>query len=422
MHVPWTLADDERNDERGAPDRGDLAGLMRALRLAFASVLASASIAVTLVAQDAPRRGGASQEGPRWTLQNSGVAARFRGISAAGAMVVWACGADGTIVRTIDGGKTWRTVTPPPDTQKFDFRDIDAISQDTAYLLSIGPGAASRIFKTSDGGRTWKTQFVNRDQKAFFDAMVFWSEWRGVAVSDSVDGRFVLLMTEDGGDTWTQVPAAGLPLALPNEGAFAASGTNVTVPIPISSVRYDPLSRRRVIAPPPADKAAATTAASHVWLGTGAAATARVLRSSDAGKTWKAVATPLPAGPSAGIFSVSFRDILHGVIVGGDYKNEAGAVDNVAITSDGGETWTLVKDKALSGFRSVVAYAPRKDSRTLVAVGPSGSDLSTDDGRTWRPITPAEGGGFHTFSFAPGGKAGWAAGEKGRIARLDGLP
>jgi photosystem II stability/assembly factor-like uncharacterized protein len=336
-----------------------------------------------------------SAAGPRWTEQNSGVTARFRGISAVSDTVVWASGSNGTIVRTTDGGKTWQTVAPPPDSQKLDFRDIDAIDDKTAYVLSIGPGEASRIFKTSDGGQTWKTQFVNRDEKAFFDAMVFWNERRGVAVSDSVDGRFVLLTTDNGGVNWTPVPAAGLPPALPNEGAFAASGTNLTVPV--SSAR-------------------------HVWLGTGAAATARVLRSSDGGQTWKVAATPLPAGPSSGIFSIAFRDIQHGVIVGGDYKNEAGAVDNVAVTSDGGETWTLVKSKGLAGFRSVVAYQPRRDSRTLVAVGPSGADLSTDDGRTWRPIEPAPGGGFHTFSFASGGRVGWGAGEKGRIARLDGLP
>jgi photosystem II stability/assembly factor-like uncharacterized protein len=340
-----------------------------------------------------------TQAGPRWTEQNSGVTARFRGISAVSDTVVWASGNNATIVRTIDGGKTWQTIPPPPDSQKLDFRDIDAIDDKTAYVLSIGSGEASRIFKTSDGGQTWRTQFVNRDEKAFFDAMVFWDARHGVAVSDSVDGRFVLLLTTDGGSTWTPAPAAGLPPALPNEGAFAASGTNLTVPV-----------------------SSAARGARHVWLGTGAAATARVLRSSDGGRTWTAAATPLPAGPSAGIFSIAFRDTSHGVIVGGDYKNEAGAVDNVAVTSDGGSTWTRVKDKGLSGFRSVVAYIPRKGSRTLVAVGPTGADLSTDDGQSWRPIEPAPGGGFHTFSIAPNGRVGWGAGEKGRIARLDGLP
>jgi photosystem II stability/assembly factor-like uncharacterized protein len=338
-----------------------------------------------------------AQAAPRWTPQNSGVTARFRGISAVSDTVVWASGANGTIVRTTDGGRTWQAIAPPPDMQKLDFRDIDAIDARTAYVLSIGSGEASRIFKTADGGRTWRTQFVNRDEKAFFDAMVFSDARHGVAVSDSVDGRFVILRTTDGGETWTRVPDAGLPPALPNEGAFAASGTNVTVPT-------------------------STRDTKHVWIGTGAAATARVLRSRDGGITWTVAATPLPAGPSAGIFSIAFRDTTHGVIVGGDYKNEAGAVDNVAVTSDGGATWTLVKEKGLSGFRSVVAYLPRKGSRALVAVGPSGADLSTDDGRSWQPIEPVEGGGFHTFSMAPSGRVGWGAGEKGRMARLDGLP
>ena len=204
--------------------------------------------------------------GPRWTEQSSGVTARFRGISAVSDTVVWASGSNGTIVRTIDGGKTWQTVAPPPDTQKLDFRDIDAFDDKTAYVLSIGPGEASRIFKTSDGGKTWATQFVNRDEKAFFDAMVFWNERRGVAVSDSVDGRFVLLLTTDGGATWTPAPAAGLPPALPNEGAFAASGTNLTVPVPAPAASGG-------------SKASANPNSQHVWLGTGSAATARVLLS-----------------------------------------------------------------------------------------------------------------------------------------------
>jgi photosystem II stability/assembly factor-like uncharacterized protein len=255
--------------------------------------------------------------------------------------------------------------------------------------------------------------------------MVVWNERRGVAVSDSVDGRFVLLLTANGGDTWTPVPAEGLPPALPNEGAFAASGTNLTVPIATARpgmLSRDASGRDASRTASARDVSTATTAARHVWLGTGAAATARVLRSSDGGRTWEAAVTPLPAGPSSGIFSIAFRDTMHGVIVGGDYKNEAGAADNVAVTSDGGATWTLAKHKGLSGFRSVVAYRPGKDSRTLVAVGPSGADLSMDDGRTWRPIEPAAGGGFHTFSFAPSGRVGWAAGEKGRIARLEDLP
>ena len=86
---------------------------------------------------------------------------------------------------------------------------------------------------------------------------------------------------------------------------------------------------------------------------------------------------------SAGIFSIAFRDAKHGVIAGGDYRKEQEAVDNLAVTSDGGVTWTLVK--GLSGFRSVVAYVP--GTKTLIALGPSGGDYSADDGQTWTPST-----------------------------------
>ena len=267
----------------------------------------------------------------RWTPLSTGSSARLRGVSAVTDRVAWASGTNGTILRTTDGGATWQTLLVP-GAEKLDFRDIDAVDETTAYALSIGSGELSRIYKTSDAGRTWSEQFVNRDAKAFFDAMAFWDAKRGVAVSDSVDGQFVILMTTDGGTSWERVPAAALPPALPNEGFFAASGTNVTVAAP-----------------------------NHVWIGTGAASEARVLRSSDGGRTWAVAKTPLDAGPSAGIFSIAFSDATHGIVVGGDYKAESVAGNNAAITTDGGATWTPMK--GLSGFRSVVAYVPGERRR-----------------------------------------------------------
>jgi photosystem II stability/assembly factor-like uncharacterized protein len=319
-----------------------------------------------------------------WTLQDSGVTARLRGISAVSESVAWASGANNSILRTPDGGTTWVRVSAPA-TDELDFRDIDAIDERTAYVLSIGNGAASRIYKTVDAGATWELQFTNQDQEAFFDAMAFWDADHGLAVSDSVGGRFVIITTENGGKSWVPVTPDRLPPALPNEGAFAASGTNVTV-----------------------------FGRDHVWFGTGAASKARVLRSTDRGRTWQIAETPLPAGQSAGIYSIAFRDATHGIVVGGDYAKEADAVDNVAVTSDGGATWTLVREKALTGFRSVVAYRPGTPA-TFIAVGPLGADVTTDDGRTWSRI---EGPGFDTFSFARRGSVGWAAGSQGRIGQL----
>lgn len=319
------------------------------------------------------------------------MAVRLRGISAVTDRVAWASGADGTVLRTADGGSTWQRLAIP-DSGQLDFRDIDAIDDRRAFVLSIGPGDASRIYRTADAGATWELQFTNPDPKAFFDAMAFWDASRGIAFSDSVDGRFVILVTRDGGRTWTRVAQDALPPALDNEGAFAASGTNVAV-----------------------------AGRDRVWIGTGGARRSRVLHSADGGRTWAIADTPLPSGPSSGIFSIAFRDARHGIVVGGDYRREEEPVDNVAVTADGGATWTLPRSGAggfggsrLSGFRSVVAPVPGAPG-SWIAVGPSGADVTRDDGRTWTPIP---GRGFHAFSFARRRAVGWGAGEKGAIARL----
>src|SRR6476646_408565 len=135
---------------------------------------------------------------PAWTPQTSGVTDRLRGISAASNRVVWASGANGAILRTADGGAAWQRLTIP-GAEALDFRDIDAVDERTAYALSIGTGEASRIYKTSDAGRTWTLQFRNTDTQAFFDAMAFRDARHGFAFSDSVNGRTVIIRTDDGG-------------------------------------------------------------------------------------------------------------------------------------------------------------------------------------------------------------------------------
>lgn len=317
-----------------------------------------------------------------WEAQTSGVAQRLRGVSAVSLLVAWASGANGTVLRTTDGGRSWRSL-PVAGAETLDFRDVDAISDRVAYALSIGAGESSRIYKTADGGAQWTLQFANTDPKVFLDAMAFRNEANGFAFSDSVDGHFVILTTADGGRTWARVSGDRLPPALPGEGAFAASGTNVAV-----------FGRDRV------------------WIGTSAS---RVLRSADNGRTWSVATTPLATGPATGIFSIAFRDAQHGVVVGGNYREELQAVDNVAVTSDGGATWTLVKENGVSGFRSVVAWMPGAGDRSMISLGPSGADWSSDAGHSW---TAMQADGFDTFSVAASGTVGWAAGQGGRIAKL----
>jgi photosystem II stability/assembly factor-like uncharacterized protein len=323
----------------------------------------------------------------QWVAQESGTRMRLRGVSAVSRRVAWASGAAGTFARTTDGGRTWRA-GQVPGAAELDFRDVDAFDADTAYLLAIGEGEHSRIYRTDDGGKTWNLQFQNRRAAAFYDCMAFWDRARGIAISDPVDGRFLVIKTVDGGRTWNEIEASGMPPALAGEGGFAASGTCVAV-----------------------------SGAGEAWFGTGGPAGARVFHSADGGRTWNAAPAPLASGKAAGIFSLAFWGAGAGAAVGGDYTKEGAREGNAALTFDGGRTWRAVAgaDRP-GGYRSCVARVPVTRGPVLVAVGPSGSDFSADGGRTWKTLG-AEG--FHAVGVAPRGEVAWAVGEGGRVARLD---
>ena len=319
----------------------------------------------------------------QWNLQASGTDADFRGLCAVSSTVAWASGTRGTYTRTTDGGKTWRAGTVA-GAGELDFRDVDAFDKNTAYLLSIGKGESSRIYKTTDGGANWTLQFTNKTAEGFFDAMAFWDRDHGIAMSDPVDGRFLIITTDNGGKTWNQVPANNLPPAIEGEGGFAASGTCITV-----------------------------QGKSNVWFTSGGSV-ARVFRSTDRGRTWQVAATPITSGTqSAGIFSIAFKDAWNGIVAGGDYSRPEEAVNNVATTADGGRTWKLAEGTRPKGYRSAVAYVPGTGGVVLVAVGTSGSDYSNDGGNYWRGLDREN---YNSVSFAAG--AGWAAGPRGRIAKF----
>jgi photosystem II stability/assembly factor-like uncharacterized protein len=261
-----------------------------------------------------------------------------------------------------------------------DFRDVHGVDADTAYLLSIGEGEKSRIYKTSDGGKTWSLQFTNQEPKAFFDGFAFWNARNGIAFSDPVDGHFLIIRTDDGGATWKEIPRANMPAALPDEAAFAASGTSIAV-----------------------------AGTDHVWIATGGFA-ARVFHSSDRGLTWSVANTPIRSGAaSAGIFSIYAPTPQLVLIVGGDYQKEKEPSVNFAKSTDGGKTW--MAGPPLPGYRSAIdAY---------MAVGPSGTDLIRPDGGVWISTGTV---GYDAVSFRRGAAVGWAVGQAGRIAKWNGLP
>src|SRR5436190_19385418 len=86
----------------------------------------------------------------------SGKTTSLRGLSVVDDNVIWASGSNGQDARSIDGGKTfeWMTVT---GYDQRDFRDIEAFNANTALVMAVSEPAV--ILKTKDGGKTWKQVF-----------------------------------------------------------------------------------------------------------------------------------------------------------------------------------------------------------------------------------------------------------------------
>jgi len=314
------------------------------------------------------------------SLQDSHTTENLRGVSAVSAKVVWASGTHGTYLRTMDGGSTW-TSAQVPGAESLDFRDVEAFSADEAYLQSAGPGDQSRIYKTSNAGKTWSLQFTNHEPKGFYDCMAFWERTHGIVLGDPVNGKFELLATEDG-IHWNALTPTTFPPAIDGEGAFAASGTCIAV-----------------------------EGKSNVWFGTGGKA-ARAFHSSDRGKTWTVAETPIVHGTeTSGIFSISFRDAINGLIAGGYYQHPEKGGANLAYTEDAGVTWKLAGIHPQSYF-SAIGYVNPSVPNGLLALGSTRAVFSDTLLRDkWMVMVETN---LNALSFVPPWDA-WAVGPKGAI-------
>jgi photosystem II stability/assembly factor-like uncharacterized protein len=341
---------------------------------------------------------------PKLTPQNSGTLQGLIAVSPVNSRVVWASGRGGTFVVTTDGGQTWNAGVVP-GAEALQFRDVQGVSEHVAYLLSIGAGTDSRIYKTTDGGATWTLQFQNQNPSAFYDCFAFWTPTRGIAQSDSVNGRFPVIRTTDG-LTWQDI-GDNLPAALPGESSFASSGTCV-----------------------------ATQGRRNAWIVTGGASPSRVLATRDGGDTWNAYNSPLRGSPTAGIFSVAFRDAFHGIIGGGDLDPEATPFDQTATSRDGGKTWTITRQQPNIGTVFGLSYASEVGrgrghegerneggdhdeedaNRTVVVTGPGGAAWTPDEGNRWFTL-PGVNNYWGVAFGSP--KTGWLVGTDGRILRID---
>ncbi|NIJ55344.1 WD40/YVTN/BNR-like repeat-containing protein [Dyadobacter arcticus] len=322
----------------------------------------------------------------------------MRAVHAITPSICWIGGSKGTILKTLNGGKTWSTYKVS-GADSLDFRDIHVFNRQTAIAMSAGPSESdkAKIYRTEDGGESWKLVYQTTQNGVFLDGIDFWDKNKGICLGDPIQGRLFIITTNDGGKNWEEQPLEKRPVAEPGEACFAASGTSIL-----------------------------TNGKGHVYIGTGGSKMARVFRSEDYGQSWQVSSTPLPAGPTSGIFGLRFWSKKHGMAVGGDYKKTVDSTQNVLMTKDGGVTWQLTGMTKPGGLKEVVALYHKTDAvwtgetelrwddYALIASGPSGTSVSIDKGKSWRKLGKE---GFHSLSFA--GNVGYGVGANGLVGKIE---
>ena len=307
--------------------------------------------------------------------------ASFRGLFVVDENVVWASGSAGTVLVSKNGGETWN-VNQIPGAEENDFRSIHAWDENRAMVFGVaGPEFG---YLTEDGGENWEVVFQDSTKGLFFNSLKFADEKNGLAVSDPTDGKFFVIRTENGGKEWERV--VDIPNVEEGEANFAASNT---------CIEFLPSGK--------------------AWIATGGK-TARVFYSSDFGKSWQVAETPIIQGQSStGIFSISFKNDLEGVIVGGTYDQPELNENIAAFTIDGGKTWqtseTMPKE-----YRSCVQFISNGKEKLFFAIGKTGCDISIDGGKNWEFISE---NGYYTFRPIPGKLEGFVAGGDGRISKVE---
>ncbi|OUS01941.1 oxidoreductase [Flavobacteriales bacterium 33_180_T64] len=266
------------------------------------------------------------------------------------------------------------------DTLKLNFRAL-AATKEKGFGISIGSPAL--LYALDADLEKNKIVYQENHPNAFYDSLEFWNDNEGLAIGDPTEDCMSIIVTRDGGNTWTKLSCDDLPKTKDGEAAFAASDTNIAI------------------------------VGDKTWVATGGKAS-RILYSPDKGDTWEVFETPIVQGfETTGMYSLDFYDDQNGFAIGGDYTKPADSSANKIRTQDGGKTWQLVAKNQSPGYRSCVQYVPNSNAKELVAVGFKGIDYSNDAGNSWTHLSDK---GFYTIRFLNDSVA-YAAG-RGRISKL----
>ncbi len=207
------------------------------------------------------------------------------------------------------------------------FTDVEYNTDSSGFIC----GEQGILLQTKDWGKVWKQRyFKNLDLLYFYD-MAFVNSRQGVLIgvtgNDSLRYKGIVYRTDDGGDTWEEVPNV--------EG------------IGFSRVHHD-LEKNKLIIN----------------------AIGAVLISDDRGKTWKTIR--LPEG-----------ELMRATILTGDHGISVGANGRILLSEDGGEKWKEAESPTESNLINISRYSPGQ----WYMVGDGGEVWHTRDfGKTWEDM------------------------------------
>lgn len=253
-------------------------------------------------------------------------------------------------VKTVDGGATWipgfinNAAGLAPSS-------IFGLNADTAWVALFNPsGGAGRILRTDDGGVNWVHQSTALFNAAgnFPNWVYFWDANNGVCMGDPTAGYLEIYTTTDGGTNWVRTPDSLITAELPGEfgitDVFREQGD------------------------------------STLFFGTNLG---RIYKTIDRGLNWTAASTPF--GDFIG--AIAFRDTNNGLCTSGGATGSS----DVARTTDGGATWTLVgTNTAGMTLKTGMCYVPGTAATYWISTPAAGSvdgtTYSPNDGNNWVPV------------------------------------
>lgn len=266
-----------------------------------------------------------------WARQPAGTMAWLHSVFFIDQNKGWAAGSKGTLLQTLDGGKTWKPRAASTDDVVRDIFFTDEnngwlVCEVNAYQLKTVDEPRAYIMKTTDGGATWKRiEIKGFNIDAILVRAVFNRNGRGWTFGEGGS----IYTTHDAGDTWTKLHSPTRRLLLggifvdDDRGWIVGAGATIIQTSDGGDTWYQSTL-------PQVEKTIRFTATTFVdnrkgWaVGSGG----NVYQTVNGGRTWQRQESTVDVD----LFDVKFVDAQEGWAVG--------AEGTIIHTTDGGAHWT----------------------------------------------------------------------------------